>query len=80
VDQILNKNARVARPIPYERQLANFLRKARGDETFRAFAKKLGISASSLQRLEQAEQNVTLRMVRQITSRLDAPIRDIFSD
>ena len=70
----------MGKPISYERQLANYLRKARGDETFRAFAKKLGISPSSLQRLEQAEQNVTLRTVRQITSRLVVPIRDIFSD
>jgi transcriptional regulator with XRE-family HTH domain len=80
VDHILNENVRVAKPISYERQMANYLRKARGDETFRSFAKKLGISASSLQRLEQAEQNVTLRMVQQITHRLGVPIRDIFSD
>jgi transcriptional regulator with XRE-family HTH domain len=69
----------VAKPISYERQLANYLRKARGEETFRTFAKKLGISASSLQRLEQAEQNVTLRTVQQITRSLGVPIDDILS-
>jgi transcriptional regulator with XRE-family HTH domain len=69
----------VATPIPYERQLGNYLRVARGDRTFRAFAKKLGISASSLQRLERGEQNVTLRMVQQITHRLGVDLRDIFS-
>jgi transcriptional regulator with XRE-family HTH domain len=70
----------VVKPIPYERQLGNYLRKARGAETFRSFAKKLGISSSSLQRLEQAEQNVTLRTVQQITRRLGVSMRDIFLD
>jgi transcriptional regulator with XRE-family HTH domain len=80
VDQTLNQNVGVVKPISYEMQLANYLRKARADETFRAFAKKSGISASSLQRLEQAEQNVTLRTVQQITRRLGVPLADIFKD
>jgi transcriptional regulator with XRE-family HTH domain len=70
----------VAKPTSYEHQLGNYLRKARGAETFRSFAKKIGISPSSLQRLEQAEQNVTLRTVQQITRRLGITLRDIFSD
>jgi len=80
VGHLLNKNVAVAKAIPYERQLAIYLRKARGDETFRAFARRLGISASSLQRLEQAEQNVTLRTVQQIIRRLGISIGDIFTD
>ena len=80
MDHTLNNFVQVAKPVPYERQLADYLRKARGEETFRVFAKKLGISASSLQRLEQAEQNVTLRTVRQITRKLRVSLRDIFSD
>ena len=80
MEQVLNKNVRVAKSIPYERQLADYLRKVRGDKTYRGFAPKLGISASSLQRLEQAEQNVTLRTVQQITRRLGVSINDILSD
>ncbi len=70
----------MAKTVPYKRQLGDYLRKARGEKTFREFAKKLGVSASSLQRLEQAEQNVTLRTVQQITRRLSVSITDIFTD
>ena len=78
--QTLNKFIWVPKPVPYEKQLAQYLRAARGQQTYRAFAKKLSISASSLQRLEQAEQNVTLRTVQQIVRRLGISIRDILSD
>lgn len=77
--QALNKNVEVEKAISYERQLAIYLRKARAEDTFRGFAKRLGISPSSLQRLEQAEQNVSLRMVQRITRRLNVSISDILT-
>ena len=80
MDQAFSEDNQVSKPESYERQLAVFLRNQRGEKTFRAFAQKLGISASSLQRLEQADQNVTLRTVRQITRSLRVTLKDIFVD
>ena len=59
-------------------QLAAFLRKKRGDLTFQQFARKTGISDSTLHRLELAEQNVTLDTLEQICDRLKCRISDIF--
>ena len=39
-------------------QLAKFLREKRGELTLKQFARKLGISDSTLQRLEIGEQNI----------------------
>ena len=64
----------------YEKQLASFLKERRGEQTYRQFAHKLGIGASSLQRLEQGEQNVTLRALRLITRRLKVRLKEIFID
>jgi len=80
VTQSINKNVRVARPTSYEKQLAAFLRQRRGELTFREFARKVGLSASSLQRLELGEQNVTLKTIKLITERLKVPIREIFPE
>ena len=52
--------AHAALVLSLRKQLGQFLRKRRGDMTLAQFARKLGISTSSLQRLEIGEQNVTL--------------------
>lgn len=59
-------------------QLASFLRKARGDSTFAQFEKRMGISASTLHRIELGQQNVTLDTLEQIMNRLKASAADIF--
>ncbi len=61
-------------------QLATFLRKKRGDLTYREFSRKMGISDSTLHRMEMAEQNVTLKTLEHITQRLKCKVSDIFSD
>src|SRR5258708_5888548 len=53
-----------------DNQLAIFLRKRRGEMTYSAFAKKLGITPSSLFRLENCQQSVTLKTLQQIMDRL----------
>jgi DNA-binding Xre family transcriptional regulator len=60
------------------KQLGSFLRKQRGDLTYRQFSKKMGISDSTLQRMEMGEQNVTLKTLEQIVDRLKCELSDIF--
>jgi DNA-binding Xre family transcriptional regulator len=62
------------------KQLAAFLRKTRGDLTFQQFSRKVGISDSTLHRMELAEQNVTLKTLEQICDRLKCKVSDIFQD
>ncbi len=64
----------------YEKQLAGFLRRRRGELTFAAFAKRLGIPPSTLFRLEQCQQSITLGRLEQITKRMGVTLRDIFPD
>jgi DNA-binding XRE family transcriptional regulator len=61
-----------------DKTLAAFLRKQRGQTPYAVFAKKLGITPSSLFRLENGEQSATLRTVQQISERLGVSIGDIF--
>ncbi len=52
------------------KRLGENLRKKRGDASQVEFARKLGIAQSSLNRLENGEQNATLRMVERLAARL----------
>jgi DNA-binding Xre family transcriptional regulator len=61
-----------------EKQLASFLRKKRGDMTFAQFSKKLGLPASTIHRLEQCQQSITLGRLQQIMQRLKCRLSDIF--
>jgi DNA-binding Xre family transcriptional regulator len=63
-----------------QKQLGQFLRKKRGEMSYPAFAKKLGISSSSLHRMEMAEQNVTLKTLEYILKRFKCRMDDIFDD
>ena len=59
------------------KQLADFLRKRRGSLTYLQFSRKVGLSDSTLHRLELGEQNVTLKTLELICSRLKCKISDI---
>ena len=61
------------------KQLGAFLRKRRGDLTYQQFSRKVGISDSTLHRMEMGEQNVTLKTLEQICDRLKCSISDIFA-
>jgi len=61
-------------------QLGRFLRKRRGNLTLQAFARKLRISTSSLQRLELGEQNVTLKTLSHLLKRLKCGMSDVFDE
>jgi DNA-binding Xre family transcriptional regulator len=60
------------------KQLARFLRQRRGHLSYPAFARKLGVSSSSLQRLEMGQQNVTLKTLEHLLQRLKCRAGDIF--
>ncbi len=61
-----------------DKQFAGFLRRKRGEMTHVAFAKKIGISRSSLYRLEQGEESVTLDRLDSILSKLRCPVSEVF--
>lgn len=61
-----------------EKQLSKFLRTQRGEMTFADFSRKLGLPPSTLHRLEQCQQSITLRGLQQIMKRLKCGLRDIF--
>jgi len=63
-----------------EKKLARTLRRLRGDTTQRDFAKKLGIDHGSLNRIEQAKQNVTIKTLHKLCERLKCNIADLFDD
>ncbi len=48
--------------------------------TFARFSKKLGLPPSTLHRLEQGGQSITLRGLEQIMRRLKCRLGDIFPD
>jgi DNA-binding Xre family transcriptional regulator len=62
------------------KQLAKFLKKKRGNQTFEQFARKIGLSSSTLQRIEATEQNVTIDTLDQIVSHLRCSVSDLFRD
>jgi transcriptional regulator with XRE-family HTH domain len=66
------------RASPYDRKVADFLRKRRGEQTYREFAPKLGMSRSALHRLENLEQSITLAKLHAIAQRLRTSVEEIF--
>jgi len=61
-------------------QLGKFLRERRGNLTLAQFARKTGISDSTLQRLEIFQQNVTLDTLELILKKLNCDLGDIFNN
>lgn len=62
------------------KQLGMFLRKKRGSLTLSQYAKKLGISDSTLQRLEIGQQNITIDTLEVISTRLKCSVGEIFTE
>ena len=63
----------------FRKRLGKFLRKKRGEMTFVEFGRKIGISASSLQRIETGQQNVTIDTLELLVTRLKCGTDEIFS-
>ena len=62
------------------KQLAAFLKKARGEMSYAQFAKRMGISAATLHRIEMCDQNVTLDTLEGIMERLKVSMAEIFPE
>jgi transcriptional regulator with XRE-family HTH domain len=67
-------------PAKLETQLGKFLRARRGEMTYAQFSRKVGLPPSTLHRLEQGTQSITLRGLQQIMRRLKCAVRDIFPE
>ena len=60
------------------KRLGERLREMRGDMSQVRFARKLGISKSSLNRIEMGEQNVTLDTLDILCERLKCEVAELF--
>ncbi len=62
----------------YDRLLAEFLRRKRGDQTVRSFARKIGMTHGTLHRIENLQQSLTVGKLGQIMEKLDCTWSEIF--
>jgi len=62
----------------YDRLLSEYLRKTRGDQTVRAFARKIGLTHGTLHRIENLQQSLTLGKLGQIMEKLGCSWEEIF--
>lgn len=65
---------------PLDRSLRRFLRKQRGNTTFAQFSKKTKLTASTLFRLENGQQSITLKKLDVVLKRLECSVLDVFKD
>ena len=63
-----------------DHKLAVFIRQKRGDRTYAEFAHILGVTPSTVFRLEQKQQSITLRSLGKILERLKCTYKDVFAD
>jgi len=64
----------------FDKQLAQFLRQSRGELSYAQFAKKTGLSAMTLFRLEKGEHHLTLMKLETLLNKLKLKLSDIFPD
>ncbi|MGC3990609.1 MAG: helix-turn-helix transcriptional regulator [Chthoniobacteraceae bacterium] len=65
---------------PLDKKFAAFVKKHRGEQSYPVFAKKMGLSMSTIFRIERCEQSVTLKTVHQILERLNCTLADVFGE
>lgn len=63
-----------------DRQLAKFLRKERGSQSYADFAKRTGVSYTTLHHIERGEHHLTLNKLETILNRLKIKLKDVFPD
>ena len=61
-----------------DKKLAVFLKKARGEMTYAQFSKKTGLPPSTLHRLENGQQSITLGRLQQVMDRLKVSLKEVF--
>jgi transcriptional regulator with XRE-family HTH domain len=65
---------------PLDKQLSNFLRRQRGEMTYAQFSRKVGLPPSTLFRLENCQQSLSLKRLDWIMGKLKVRMRDIFPE
>ncbi len=63
-----------------DRQLAEFLRKQRGELSYAQFAKKTGISHMTLYRVEKGEHHLTIDKLDTVLRKLKLRVSDVFPE
>ena len=62
----------------YDRLLSEYLRRKRGDQTVRAFARKIGLTHGTLHRIENLQQSITIGKLGIVLERLDTSWEEVF--
>ena len=63
-----------------DKQLAKFIREQRGEMTFAQFSKKVGLPPSTIHRLENGDQSITLGRLDKVLGKLKCTLADVFGD
>lgn len=64
----------------FRKHLASELKRRRGDLSMRDFAIKIGLSKTSLQRIENEEQNVTIDTLELLCAKLKCEVGDLLGN
>jgi transcriptional regulator with XRE-family HTH domain len=64
--------------VQLRRRLAKFIRERRGSLSQRAFARKSGLGQSTIMRIENLEQNVTLETLEQLCKAFHLDVFELF--
>ena len=67
-------------PSRLDKQLAKWLREQRGEMTFAQFSKKVGLPPSTIHRLENGDQSITLGRLDKVLTKLKCTMTDVFGD
>lgn len=65
-------------PSPLDRKFSDFLRRERGTRSFAEFSRVSGLAPSTLFRLENGEQSITLGRLDELLKKLKKSPADIF--
>ena len=61
-----------------DRQFAAFLRQQRGQMTYAQFSRKTGLPPSTIFRLENCQQSITLSKLQEVLRRMKTPVSKVF--
>ena len=67
-------------PTSFDTKLATFLKKRRGEMSFAQWSKVTGLPASTLFRLEQCQQSITLGRLHGLLKKLKVTLGEVFGE
>jgi len=62
------------------KELAKRIKELRGDATQREFAKQLNINVGTLNRIEQGQENITLKTIQRMCKSLNCSVGSLFGE